>query len=424
MSMHASAPRGVLSDTRRAMSSDAWSDESSLAELDALVAKSLPNLPESDLPEPGVHDPAPLEDLESELRDRRSVPVRAADGGNQTDDQATRLRRIALQSPPVQAKRHVEALTPEAAGMRGLPGDVGTATHRARVVVVASGKGGVGKTTLSVNLCVALAATGLRVTLLDADFGTANADVLCGLAPVARLDHVFIPGAGGAKWGGASPVSIRQIAVNAPGNFRLIPGSTGVSRMADLSPSDRGAIVRALSDLDRDTDVLIVDAGAGVGQSVTAFMAAADLSVVVATPEPTSIADAYALIKCAVADAGAEARLLTPGRVGIVLNQVLDGAESARVHARLRAVCDRFLGLDCALLGSIAQDLRVAQSVRAREPLLVRSPSAEASVQIKTVAAAISRQLGLRSLGGPASAGISVAKGEGVRGLVRRLLGT
>jgi flagellar biosynthesis protein FlhG len=290
---------------------------------------------------------------------------------------------------------------------------------------VASGKGGVGKTTLSVNLAVAVAQRGTRVTLLDADFGTANADVLCGVTPGARLDHVFMPGAGGERWSDGGARSIKDIAVNAPGGFRLIPGTTGVARMADMSAAERQAIVSAMDELDADTDVLIIDAGAGVGRSVTTFMAAADVTLVVATPEPTSIADAYALIKCAAAVQGEESMAGLGGGerspVALVLNQVMDSAEAARVHARISAVCDRFLGLKCPLLGWVAQDVRVAQAVRSREPLLVRWPAAGASGQIRDLAWALTHRLGVEWKTGGTRGG--EGGGRGARGLVRRLLG-
>lgn len=385
----------------------AWSDEPSLAELDALVAQSLPA--GTSRADSGGEGGGALT-LE-ELEDQFARPTARATSAR--EDQATGLRGLVEQGGTqanVQRSRRDEA-----------PNFSRVQSHRAKVVVVASGKGGVGKTTIAVNLSVAMARRGVRVTLLDADFGTANADVLCGVTPKGRLEHVFMPGAGGAKWGDGAPASIRDIAVNAPGGFRLIPGSTGVSRMADMSASDRKAIVDALSELDQDTDVLVVDAGAGVGQSVTTFMHGADTTIVVATPEPTSIADAYALIKCGVSGYGGEALLKGSGRVALVLNQVIDGSEAARVHARIRAVCDRFLGLDCPLLGSIAQDVRVAQAVRSREPLLVRPGPSVAGEQIAELSAAVLKHVGVRGIAA-VSGGVS-SGGEGVRGLVRRLLG-
>lgn len=389
----------ALTSVARSAAASRDEQDASLEELDALVAASLPT----------------LEELEQTLERSRA-----------SDDQATRLRSIAragedgVREAPV-ARPDVRTIDDAPRARTERRGDgvraATSASGGAKVVVVASGKGGVGKTTLSVNLAVALAQRGVRVTLLDADFGTANADVLCGITPAARLDHVFVPGAGGERYRDGGARTLRDIAISAPGGFRLIPGTTGVARMADLSAGERQAIVSAMEELDTDTDVLLVDAGAGVGRSVTAFMGAADLTLVVATPEPTSIADAYALIKCAQSTQ----EMQTPGeqvRVALVFNQVMDGAEAARVYGRISAVCDRFLGLKCRLLGSIAQDVRVSQSVRSREPLLVRWPASSASVQIRALGESLTQYLGVRT----AEHAIGGRSG-GARGMVRRLLG-
>jgi flagellar biosynthesis protein FlhG len=171
--------------------------------------------------------------------------------------------------------------------------------------------------------------------------------------------------------------------------------------MADLSAADRRGLLEALSELDHDTDVLVIDTAAGVGSMVTSFIDAADTCVVVSTPEPTSVADAYALIKCAATTAtGLESWRSTAGcgalpRFQLVLNQCADALEARRVAARIGAVCDRFLGLRVPLLGWVAQDVRVAEAVRAREPLMVRSPGAEAARNISALARALAQQLDL-----------------------------
>lgn len=257
-------------------------------------------------------------------------------------------------------------------------------------IAVASGKGGVGKTNVAVNLAVGLAAAGYRATLLDADLGTANADVICGVSPVARLDHVIGPGGLGVHDGARR--TIRDILVDAPGGFRLVPGSAGIARMADLTTQERRHLLDLMSELSRDTDVLVIDTAAGVGRAVTSLVNSADMCVVVCTPEPTAVTDAYALIKCAIA--GEHSHSCDSNRFQLVINQVEDAAEARRVHARIRAVCDRFLGIDMPMLGWIAQDVRVCEAVRARIPLLVRSPQAEASRNISALCATIAQQVG------------------------------
>src|SRR5205085_4786927 len=120
-------------------------------------------------------------------------------------------------------------------------------------------------------------------------------DVLCGLMPTVRLEHVIRPGINGAPAVGRC---IGEITVEAPGGFRLVPGSAGIARMADLSAPDRERLIDAISDLERTADVIVIDTAAGVGPDVLDFLLAADLALIIATPEPTAIADAYALIKC------------------------------------------------------------------------------------------------------------------------------
>jgi flagellar biosynthesis protein FlhG len=271
-------------------------------------------------------------------------------------------------------------------------------SHLARLIAVSSGKGGVGKSNIAVNLAVALSQRGLRVVLLDADLGTANADVLCGLMPVARLEHVVTPlpvHDGGRR-------TLGDIAVAAPGGFRLIPGSAGVARMADLGSEQQRDLLEQMCRLEDDADVIIVDTGAGVGRHVIEFLLVCDDALVVTTSEPTALADAYALIKClhgarreSAATAGHE-----HGRVSLVVNQVADGHEARAVHARLDGVCRRFLGESVAFAGSIAQDLRVPEAVRARLPFVLHAPRAEATRDLRRVADALALQVERRA--GPA----------------------
>ncbi len=293
------------------------------------------------------------------------------------------------------------------------------------MIAVASGKGGVGKTNIAVNLAITLAARGSRVTLLDADLGTANADLLCGITPTARLEHVIssLPVHDGARR------SVREIAVDMPAmaggvagaaRARLIAGSSGVGRLADLSATQQRQLLASLSELDDDTDVLVVDTSAGVSRAVTSFVAAADLTVVVTTPEPTAITDAYALIKCASAGEDsfsggtgvppvherwsqtAQAGCLCHERpshgspsFSLIVNQVSGEDEARRVHARLAAVCDRFLGVALPMLGWVAHDLRLPEAVRARQPLVVRTPRSPAARDIQMIGGKLAQQIGL-----------------------------
>jgi flagellar biosynthesis protein FlhG len=287
------------------------------------------------------------------------------------DDQASRLRVMVasgrMDAPPRPALRPP---SPE---------------RTARVVAVSSGKGGVGKTNVCVNLSIALAAMGRRTSLLDADLGMANADVLCGLTPTRRLDAVLRDP--------RRPVTLSEIAVDAPGGFRLVPGAVGIERMADLGAADRARLLAAMGELERESDVVVVDTGAGLGRGVTCFLRSANLSLVVATPEPTSITDAYALIKCIVGGgAGPELEAPAPP-VMLLVNQVNGEREARSVHARIAAVCQRFLGFSLPLVGWVAQDVRVLAAVRSRRPVLLESPKCPASRDLRMLAVTVERVL-------------------------------
>ncbi len=333
-------------------------------------------------------------------------------------DQASRLRGLVADSPPPAPSPEPACAQPRAESPRFVRHTLITAARNARIVTVASGKGGVGKTSICVNLAVALAQRGLRVILLDADLGTANADLLCGVMPNARLDHVLAPG--GLNPGDGGRRSIQDIAVTCPGGFKLVPGSSGVARMADLSPGERRWLLNALVELAADADVVLIDAAAGIGPDVTGVLGAADLALIVTTPEPTALADAYALVKCVSATDSA----VHDGRVelAVVINQAQSSVEAFASHARFAQVCDRFLALPAPMLGFVAHDVRVAEAVRARVPLLLRTPDAPSAHNLRDLAGAVVNILGLSSPD-PVRSGSSSPTSGGIRRLVRRLLG-
>lgn len=301
-------------------------------------------------------------------------------------DQASRLRAMVsnVYGPGVAMATFAEPT--DAAHIRTAAG-APPVTPRERsvpVVAITSGKGGVGKTSLAVNLAIALQGLGCRTSLLDADLGLANADVMCGINPTTRLDSA-VDRAGP----GRSARSLGQIAMIAPGGFRLVPGAVGIARMANLPAAQRAVILDGLTDLEAHSDIILVDTGAGLSDGVTSFVAAADLAVVVATPEPTSIADAYAMIKCA-------ARAIDPPDFALVVNQCENEDEGMAVHARIASTCKKFLHFSLPLLGSVRRDGAVPASVRSRTPLLLGTPRAKAGQDIREVAAMLTRKLPLR----------------------------
>lgn len=364
-----------------------------------------------------MHTQSHIEDLDAELDAMfAAVAVTHAAPG----DQASRLRGLmdraneAPPSPPPQKPVPVADVRPSITKPHAIERTAGSA----RVIAVASGKGGVGKTNIAVNLAIALAKQGLRVTLLDADLGTANADLLCGVVPHARLDHLLAPAGLGVHDGARR--SIRDIAIACPGGFTLIPGSAGVARMADLTPGERRWLLNALIELAADADVLLIDSAAGIGPDVTGMLAAADLALVVTTPEPTAMADAYALIKC-LASTDREA-IEERAQLGVVVNQTRSTAEAFATHARLAQVCDRFLAMSVPMLGFVAHDVRVGEAVRAQSPLLVRTPSSPAAHNVQELSGAVINLLGLHPRKSRSAASNSPTPG-GLKRLVRRLLG-
>lgn len=275
-------------------------------------------------------------------------------------DQASRLRAL------------VEAMSGEASACPSSP-----AALSVPVVAIASGKGGVGKTNLAVNLSIALAARGKRPALLDADLGMANADVLCGITPGRRLDDVLRDEAVGAA-------ALDRCIVEAPGGFLLVPGAVGAARVSELTPRARGRLVEQLALLEARSDIILIDTGAGIGRDVMAFVGACDVLVVVVTPEPTSLTDAYGLLKCLHERSGG-----TPPSVALVVNEVRRQRDTDEVSARLTACCDRFLGWSPRTLGGVRADPAVAKAVRARVPHAIARPRSAASRDVGEIAGAL-----------------------------------
>ncbi len=241
-------------------------------------------------------------------------------------------------------------------------------TKRAQVVAITSGKGGVGKSNIAVNLAIRLSMMGRRVLLMDADLGTANADVLCNLNPRGDLAHVV-----------AGRQTLAQAIVDAPGGFGLIPGASGLAGMAALGEYERSRLMQDLNQLEAQHDLILIDTGAGVSPNVLSFAVGADQLLVLTTPEPTAVTDAYAVIKTVV-------RQRANAQVRILVNMVKDADQGRGVYKRIDAVCRKFLGLPTRYAGHVVHDPRVSAAVCRRRPFVLDSPHCEASTCISQLA--------------------------------------
>ena len=237
-----------------------------------------------------------------------------------------------------------------------------------RVIAVASGKGGVGKTNVSVNLAVAMAATGQKVMLMDADLAMANVDVLLGLRPEGNLSHVI-----------DGKLTLEEVLVEGPEGLLIVPASSGVSRLAQLTPMEHAGLIRAFSELSVPLDTLIVDTAAGVSDSVVSFTHAAQEVIVVVCDEPASITDAYALIKVLSREHGVN-------RFQILANMAASDDEGRNLYRKIATVCDRYLDVNLHFLGTIPQDEYLRKAVQKQAPVVQAYPGSRAAKAFRQVA--------------------------------------
>jgi flagellar biosynthesis protein FlhG len=245
---------------------------------------------------------------------------------------------------------------------------------RTKIIAVTSGKGGVGKTNVVANLAVSLSEIGKKVVVLDADFGLANIDVLLGLTPRFHLGHVLF----GNK-------TLTEIMVQGPKGIRIIPASSGLQRLSELTQAQRDQLVESFSDLDSDTDYFLVDTAAGISSNVIHFLMAAHEVIVVSAPEPTAIVDAYATIKIILA--------ADPSKpVSVLINSVQSESEAREVFAQINTVVKRFLNCEVCFLGHVERDGHVRQAVRSQVLVTHLFPNAPASRCFRSLAHTIANQ--------------------------------
>jgi flagellar biosynthesis protein FlhG len=233
------------------------------------------------------------------------------------------------------------------------------------VISVTSGKGGVGKTSIVVNMGIMLADLGKDVLVLDADLGLANVDVMLGMAPRMTIKQVL-----------EGDCTIEDIVLDGPRGIKIIPASSGLQELVDLTPQQQLGLLDALDQVEGDFDYLIIDTGAGISRNVMYFNAAAQRVVVVATAEPTSITDAYALIKVLRKQYGVR-------RFDLIVNNVDSRLEGDHVARKLTTVCDRFLGdVSLEMLGSIPHDASIPECIKAQKAFVGARPEGEAAKRL------------------------------------------
>jgi len=237
-----------------------------------------------------------------------------------------------------------------------------------QVIAVTGGKGGVGKTTIAVNLAASIAARGKQVMLLDGDLGLANVDVFLGLTPRLTLADVL-----------AGNCSLEEILLDAPQGFKVVPAASGIAQLAELDTLTHLGLVRAFGDIISKVDVMVIDTAAGIAGSVLQFSQAAQQVLVVLCDEPASLTDAYALIKILSRDHGVK-------QFRVVVNEVRGRGLGQALFQRFERVATRFLSVDLDYVGEIPEDAFLRRSIREQRPVVTAYPSAPASVALKTLA--------------------------------------
>jgi flagellar biosynthesis protein FlhG len=248
----------------------------------------------------------------------------------------------------------------------GLPAESGAQEKAGQsahplVIAITSGKGGVGKTNIVANLGYSLSRTGRKVLILDADFGLGNLDVLLGLAPKYNLSHVI-----------AGQKKVPEIIMEGPGGMTILPASSGIEEMTKLTAAQKKQILDELDRLLLEKDVLLIDTAAGISTNVMYFNSAAQEVIVVVSPEPTSLTDAYALMKIMSLRYGKK-------RFNLLVNMAVDEQEGMEIYRQLRVVSDKFLDIDMIYLGHILRDDNVTKCVRKQKVISQHFPTSLAS---------------------------------------------
>ncbi|MFR2012330.1 MAG: MinD/ParA family protein [Christensenellales bacterium] len=244
--------------------------------------------------------------------------------------------------------------------------------HLARVITVTSGKGGVGKSNMSVNMAIQLSRLGKKVIILDADFGLANVEVMLGTRPKYNMaDMIF-----GGK-------NIRDVICKGPENIGFISGGSGIKELSNLSKDQISGIINMMYGLDSLADIIIIDTGAGISDAVIDMVLASSEVLLVTTPEPTSITDAYALLKTINKTPGFNAENT---RIRMIGNRTLNMSDGYDLYNKLNSVVERFLNMKMEYLGAVPFDVNLTKAVMRQQPVSIAYPNTPAVKSIKAMA--------------------------------------
>ncbi|MCT4606740.1 MAG: MinD/ParA family protein [Marinisporobacter sp.] len=243
-----------------------------------------------------------------------------------------------------------------------------TDNDNARVITITSGKGGVGKSNFTINLALALSKLGHKVTILDADLGCANIDVILGIIPKYTLLHVM-----------RREKTLEEVIAKGPEGIRLISGGSGLRELTALTEEQINDLMSNLRSLGENTDFILIDTGAGINHSVLSFIEAASEIILVTTPEPTSITDAYAVLKNIILDDDEKI-------VRVLVNRVENNEEGVEIFNKLNMASQKFLNMTLQRLGYLYDDQLVSKSVKLQKPFLLSYPNSLVSKGVETIA--------------------------------------
>lgn len=237
-----------------------------------------------------------------------------------------------------------------------------------RVITIASGKGGVGKTNLSINIGIAFHQMGKKVLVMDADLGLANVNVILGLVPKYNLYNVLK----GQK-------KIKEVVLNTPYGIKIIAGASGFYQLANINTEKRIEFIKALQSLNT-ADIIIIDTAAGISESVVSFLLAADDMIIITSPEPTAITDAYGIIKT-IASVGGNSK-----GIKLVINRVEREIQGKKIADRVSNIANKFLNVQIENIGYIFEDAIVTKAVKRQKPFIVLAPKSKASICVEKIA--------------------------------------